>query len=309
MDSPAAEQLLAQPEVTEQAALPVCETPTIPSPEEGVPEGWASAWQGGRRVRGYAVLGSPPTCIEGMPEVHDSAWRPGRHPPSESPSSESKLGCEDSAVATPPNLPTALAAAANEAGKQAHQQISLQWPEMRRSSICVHPSRTPVVDNVAVPAHPIVMNSPGAPADRKAVASREGSISLDGATPDGEDGDEESDRDASLPCWHAPSGLTPAGHANAACSAGQFPADSTDTGGSASEGEQDAGRHPKRGPSEAVEVLRHQASRESFENVPPVMLAAAGGHRQTMASVLETVHDDDFGASGDVRCASQLRPF
>lgn len=135
-----------------------------------------------------------------------------------------------SIAGTPPELATRLAAAADEAAHEA-RRLTLRWPEARRSSVVVHPSRTPMLHDVPVPAHPILLNSPDPPAPQtKACAnavSPQGSISLDGAAGEG-----IGDVEESSPCWQVPTGLTPDGHENAACSAGQFPSESSNAGNS-----------------------------------------------------------------------------
>jgi hypothetical protein len=208
-------------------------TPAPPSPLEGVPEARASAWQGPQRAASFLALAafvSPPTCIEGVPEAHMSAWRQKKCLSDSSASHDTlnPYGLTSSIAATPPNLATGLAAAANEAAHEA-RRLTLRWPEARRSSVVVHPSRTPMLDDVHLPAHPILLKSPDPPAAQTDacanVVSPQGSISLDGATGEG-----IGDVEESSPCWQAPTGHTPEGHKNAACSAGQFPSDSSDAG-------------------------------------------------------------------------------
>ena len=128
------------------------------SPMEGVPEGHATALQ----VRLVRVPAATPTCIEGVPELCMSAWR-GPDPHGDTSSDEAPEADKSvaSLTATPPMLSTGLAGAAEQVALDlARQQDMLKWPSMRPTSIGAHPSRTPALDAVPVPAHPILVPSP-----------------------------------------------------------------------------------------------------------------------------------------------------
>jgi chemotaxis protein histidine kinase CheA len=260
------------------AALAVqhAKTPVQLTPTEGIPEAHASAWRGGRPRR-FRPLATP-DCLEGVPELHESVWHENRA--ASDTSSEQALEQEPShtsLAATPPMLSTGLAGVADKvAGDVAHNRDIMRWPSMRATSIGAHPARSPALDAVPVPAHPILVPSPDpAPAAEPRIQpSPVGSISLDGAMPDNDQGEEDG------PAWFMqPTGHTPSGHANAACSA-DFPTPETD-----------ASDANIAGPSHVPQVLLRQQYHENKR-----AREDANGAQQWQDFAMG---EDDFGANDD----------
>ena len=312
----AAEQAQAAANAAAAQAAHAARTPVQMSPMEGIPEARMSAWAGGKM---RAVLMATPTCIEGIPELHGSAWRQ-RLSNTSSEERGSGAGMAEPSIAsigaTPPMLSTALAAAADQVADELANNEPLKWPSMRATSIGAHPARTPAapptLDAVVVPQHPIMVPSPPQAASTAAVQapvnsppaavaaspSPAGSISLDGAvTAEGAGmgevaGAADSPRS---PAWFAqPTGRTPAGHANVACSA-HFPTpeeladDENAMGEERSEVLPVALRSAKR---------TRSASDNAKENDGPDGAMDAQAHDATVGG-LEGFHDADFGADGD----------
>ena len=311
----AAEQAQAAAQAPVLQIADAAHTPVQMSPMEGVPEARMSAWAGGKM---RAVLLPTPTCMEGIPEMHGSAWRQRL---SEASSDEGANVADEPSVAsvgaTPPMLSTVAAAAAVEvAGAAVHPDL-LKWPSMRATSIVGQPARTPAapptLDSVVVPQHPILLPSPpqaagpeaapaeaaraAAPAALGAAASPAGSISLDGAvTADGAGAGAVAAAAADSPrspAWFAqPTGRTPAGHVNAACSA-HFPL-SDDEDMATDEEHASPPQHELRSAKRSRAELEQQkenmrdASMENMRDASMAQPAPSGGF-----------HEVDFGADGD----------
>ena len=321
----AAEQAQAAANAAAAQAAHAARTPVQMSPMEGIPEARMSAWAGGRM---RAVLMATPTCIEGIPELHGSAWRQ-RLSDTSSEERGSGAGMAEPSIAsigaTPPILSTALAAAADQVADELANNEPLKWPSMRATSIGAHPARTPAapptLDAVVVPQHPIMVPSPpqvaspeavhaavnAPPATVAASPSPTGSISLDGAvTAEGAGmgevaGAVDSPRS---PAWFAqPTGRTPAGHANAACSA-HFP-----TPDEAADDEDAMGEERSELPPVALRGAKRtrSASDNAKENDGQDEGMDAQAHDAAVGG-LEGFHDVDFGADGDdyFGCASAL---